>query len=92
MITLLCFFLTLFASLFKSKSRLEAENAALRLSLVIVFGQSSKAVGIFGQRKILGSHYSAHHCQVFVRNGGNITLECGKVLNLLGIWRGASFA
>ena len=30
MMALLCFFLTLFASLFKSKSRLEAENAALR--------------------------------------------------------------
>src|SRR2546422_11472472 len=30
MIALLCFFLTLFSSPFKSKSRLEAENAALR--------------------------------------------------------------
>jgi hypothetical protein len=30
MIALLCFFLTLLASLFKSKSRLEAENAALQ--------------------------------------------------------------
>jgi hypothetical protein len=30
MIALLWFFLTLFASPFKSKSRLEAENAALR--------------------------------------------------------------
>jgi hypothetical protein len=29
MIALLCLFLTLFASPFKSKSRLEAENAAL---------------------------------------------------------------
>jgi hypothetical protein len=29
-ITLLCFFLTLFASPFKSKSRLEAENVVLR--------------------------------------------------------------
>jgi hypothetical protein len=29
MIALLCFFLTLFASPFKSKSRLEAENAAV---------------------------------------------------------------
>jgi len=29
MVALLCFFLTLLASLFKSKSRLEAENAAL---------------------------------------------------------------
>jgi transposase InsO family protein len=36
MITLLCFFLTLFASPFKSKSRLEAENAALRHQLIVV--------------------------------------------------------
>jgi hypothetical protein len=36
MIALLCFFLTLFASPFKSKSRLEAENAALRHQLIVV--------------------------------------------------------
>src|SRR5260370_20992878 len=36
MITLLCFFLTLFASPFKSKSRLEAENAALRQELIVL--------------------------------------------------------
>jgi hypothetical protein len=36
MIALLCFFLTLFASLFKSKWRLEAENAALRRQLLIL--------------------------------------------------------
>jgi hypothetical protein len=36
MIALLCFFLTLFASLCKSKSRLEAENAALRHQLIVL--------------------------------------------------------
>ena len=36
MIALLCFFLTLFASPFKSKSRLEAENAALRHQLTVL--------------------------------------------------------
>ena len=36
MIALFCFFLTLFASPFKSKSRLEAENAALRHQLIIL--------------------------------------------------------
>src|SRR5881628_2291987 len=36
MIALLCFFVTLFASLFKSKSRLEAENAALRHQLIVL--------------------------------------------------------
>src|ERR1700719_3608344 len=36
MIALLCFFLILFASPFKSKSRLEAENAALRNQLIVL--------------------------------------------------------
>jgi hypothetical protein len=36
MIALLCLFLTLFASLFNSKSRLEAENAALRHQLIVL--------------------------------------------------------
>jgi hypothetical protein len=36
MIALLCFFLTLFASPFKSKSRHEAENAALRPQLIVL--------------------------------------------------------
>jgi transposase InsO family protein len=36
MVALLSFFLTLFASLFKSKSRLEAENAALRHQLIVL--------------------------------------------------------
>ena len=36
MMALLCFFLTLFASLFKSKSRLEAENAVLRHQLTVL--------------------------------------------------------
>ena len=33
---LLCFFLTLFASSFKSKSRLEAENSTLRHQLIVL--------------------------------------------------------
>jgi hypothetical protein len=36
MVALLCFFLTLVASPFKSKSRLEAENAALRHQLIVL--------------------------------------------------------
>ena len=35
MIALLCFFLTLFAAPFKSKSRLAAEDAALRHQLIV---------------------------------------------------------
>jgi len=36
MVSLLCFFLTLMASPFKSNSRLEAENAALRHELIVL--------------------------------------------------------
>ena len=36
MIVLLCFFLTLLASPFKSRSRLEAENAAVRHQLIVL--------------------------------------------------------
>jgi len=36
MIALLCFFFTMFASPFKSRSRLEAENAALRHQLTVL--------------------------------------------------------
>jgi hypothetical protein len=38
MIALLWFFLTMFASPFKSKSRLAAENAALRHQLIVLHG------------------------------------------------------
>src|SRR5213596_1547440 len=36
MVALLCFFLTLFASPFKSKSRFEAENSALGHQLIVL--------------------------------------------------------
>jgi len=36
MLALLCFFLAVFASSFKSRSRLEAENAALRHQLIVL--------------------------------------------------------
>jgi hypothetical protein len=36
MIALLCFFLGILASPFKSKARLEAENAALRHQLIVL--------------------------------------------------------
>ena len=36
MVALLCFLLTLLASPFKSKNRLEAENAVLRRQLIIL--------------------------------------------------------
>src|SRR2546429_1493173 len=46
MIALLCFFLTLFALPFKSKSRLEAENAALRHQVIVLQRRVSGRVQI----------------------------------------------
>src|SRR6266403_3243149 len=43
MIALLCFFLTLFASPFKSKRRLEAENAALRHQLICAAAEGDRS-------------------------------------------------
>jgi hypothetical protein len=62
MVALFCLFLALFASPFKSKSRLEAENAALRHQLII-FGVSAGAdaasvsaatMGYSGRRRTFG--------------------------------------
>jgi hypothetical protein len=44
MIALLCFVLTILVSLFKSKSRLEAENAALRHQVVVLHRMVHKRV------------------------------------------------
>src|SRR5260221_11636331 len=44
MIALLCFFLTLLPSPFKTKSRLEAENAALRHQLIVLQRRGSGRV------------------------------------------------
>ena len=58
MIALLCFFLTPFALPFKSKSRLEAENAALRHQPIVlqlpdmIFGMD-KGSGIGGASQAL---------------------------------------
>ena len=53
MVALLCFFLTLLASPFKSKSRLEAENAALRHQLIVL------------QRKVRGRVYFTNSDRLF---------------------------
>jgi hypothetical protein len=53
MIALLCFLLTLFASPFKSKSRLEAEDAVLRCQLIVL------------QRKVRGRVYFTNSDRLF---------------------------
>ena len=56
MIALLCFLLTLFASPFKSKSRLEAENAALRRQQIVL------------QRKVRGRvHFTSSDRLFFIQ-------------------------
>ena len=62
MIALLCFFLTLFASPFKSKSRLEAENAALRHQLIVLQRRVSGRVQLTnGDRLFLVMLYRRFH-------------------------------
>jgi hypothetical protein len=53
MVALLCFLLTLLVSPFKSKNRLEAENAVLRHQLIVLQRKVSGRVqtGFPGQRK-----------------------------------------
>ena len=54
MFALLRFFLALFSSLFKSKSRLEAENAALRCQLIVL------------QRKVRGRVHFTNSDRLFL--------------------------
>jgi hypothetical protein len=54
MVALLRFFLALFSSLFKSKSRLEAENAALRSQLIVL------------QRKVRGRVHFTNSDRLFL--------------------------
>jgi hypothetical protein len=58
MIALLCFFLTLFAAPFKSKSRLAAENAALRHQLIVLRRRVRGRVQLTN-----GDHAQAHRSQ-----------------------------
>jgi hypothetical protein len=50
MFALLRFFLALFSSLFKSKSRLEAENAALRRQLIVLQRKGARSRPLYEQR------------------------------------------
>src|SRR5213595_3047743 len=58
MIALLWFFLILFASPFKSKSRLEAENAALRHQLIVLQRRMRRRIQLTnGDRLFFGQLY-----------------------------------
>ena len=50
MIALFCLCLTLFASPFKSRSQLEAENAALRQQLIILQRKVRRSCSLYEQR------------------------------------------
>jgi hypothetical protein len=75
MIALLCFFLTLFASPFKSKSRLEAENAVLRRHLIIL------------RRKVRGRAGSAD--TIACSRAERDPVVCLPMASRLKSWRGA---
>jgi hypothetical protein len=53
MVALLCFFLTLLASPFKSNSRLEAENAALRHELTVLQRKIRRRVQFTNSDRVL---------------------------------------
>jgi hypothetical protein len=66
MVALLCFFMTLLASLFKSRSWLEAENAALRRLLTVL------------QRKVCGRvHFSNSDRLFFISVFGFAVADLG---------------
>jgi hypothetical protein len=69
MIALLCFFLTLSASPLKSRSRLEAENAALRHQLIVL--QRSKVFHI-EQTDCRGFAQTSHFGRAGVRESANV--------------------
>jgi hypothetical protein len=53
MVALICFVLTVLASPFKSKSRLEAENAALRHQLIVLRRKAKGPGPTFEQRSLV---------------------------------------
>jgi hypothetical protein len=58
MIALLCFFLTLFAPPIKTKSRLEAENAALRHQLIVLRRRVRGRVQLTNGDRLFGEQLS----------------------------------
>ena len=65
MVALFCFLLTLFASPFKSKARLEAENAALRHQLAVL------------RRKVRGRIQFTNGDRLFLASLCALILLCG---------------
>ncbi len=68
MTALLSFFLTLLVSPFKSRSRLEAENAALRHQLIVLQRNAFDMTGCLARSSSpLGSTTHSHANRVFLR-------------------------
>src|SRR5262249_60167653 len=90
MVALLCFFLTLFALPFKSKGRLEAENAALRHQLIVLQRRVRGRVQLTsGDRLFLVQLYrwfpSVLKAITIIRPEiGSIRCECGDHVVVLG--------
>src|SRR5436309_1491743 len=91
MIALLCFFLTLLASLFKSKSRLEAENAALRHQLIVLRRRCAIASTSFPKiqcwpdsRDPFGSPWRESVLWSCRRRAARLVLRCARVARPVG--------
>jgi integrase-like protein len=82
MIALLCFFLALFVSPFKSTSRLEAENAALRHQLIVLQRRVRGRVYLIRDKPIApGSPWENGFAERLI---GSIRRECVDHVIVLG--------
>jgi hypothetical protein len=79
MVALLCFFLTLLASPFKSKSQLEAENAALRHQLMVL------------QRKVRGRVHFTNSDRLFFIQLYRWFPSVLKAMTIIWRWKSRSF-
>jgi len=92
MIALLCFFLTLFASPFKSKRRLEAENAALRHHLFVLQRRVRGRVQLTSGDRLVPIGPQGHH-DYPARDPGALAsgrLPSVLALEILLFWRPAT--
>jgi hypothetical protein len=81
MFSLLCFFLTVLVSPFKSKSRLEAENAALRPQLILMRRKVRGRIHLTnGDRRSSGSIGARHALGRLVVPQFEILVDAAKIV------------
>ena len=82
MAALLCFLLTLLASPFKSKSRLEAENAALRQQLIVLQRRGCGRVREGQEDRILKAFRSVHNLMEMAERPYTLSLLVKEVAQI----------